>query len=117
MNTSVRFAAISFALALGVSGVSIAGYAMPQHMANAPAEQAAIDDIIQARTALSHGRPIAALTDTENAETVLLNAEQAGSIQDPEATLAALSWADSDLQLGWSAAAASELDTAITDLG
>ena len=85
MSTRIRIAALSLALTLGLPACSFAAYAMPQHMANALAEQAAIDDIIQARAALSYGRPIAALTDTENAETLLLNAEQAGSIQCLEA--------------------------------
>jgi hypothetical protein len=115
-------AAISFAVALGLPAGSIAAYPLPPYQADAQAKHNAIDDIAGAQTFLSYGHPIAALTDTENAETVLLNAQQAGRLRYPETrTLAALSWADRDLQSGrygiaWDPAAASALNTAAADL-
>jgi hypothetical protein len=118
MNTGLRFAAISLAVALALPGNAIAAYLMPQNPTTAQVQQNAIDDITSAQSALSQERGIAALTDTENAETVLLNAQQAGNLQYPEArALYALSWADSDLQNGWNSAAALALNDAITDLG
>src|SRR6202008_4540667 len=81
MNTGLRFAAISLAVALALPGNAIAAYLMLQNPTTAQVQQNAIDDITSAQSALSQERGIAALTDTENAETVLLNAQQAGNLQ------------------------------------
>jgi hypothetical protein len=89
MSTRIRIADLSLALTPGLTGVQLCRLRNAAAHGNALAEQAATDDIIQARAALSYGRPIAAVTDTENAETLLLNAEQACSIQYPEAALTA----------------------------
>ena len=121
MTKDFRWAAFSFAIALGLPAVSVA-YPLPPYQAGAQPRQNAIDHIVGAETALSSGHPITALTDAENAETVLLNAQQAGSLQYPEArTLVALSSADRDLQTGrygagWDPAAAAALNTAAADL-
>ena len=117
MNIGLTFAAVSLAAALGWSKCVIAANATPQNPAAPQVEQNALDDNTGAQSALSQGRGIAALTDTENAETVLLNARQAGNLRYPEErTTDALSRADSDLQNGWNSAAASALNNAITDL-
>jgi len=117
MSTSLRLTALFLALSLSLPACSIAAHATPQNLMRAQVEQGTIDDITGAQAALSNGHPIAALTDTENAETTLLNAQQAGILPYTEIrTLTALSWADSDLQNGLNGAAASELQTAFTDL-
>lgn len=89
----------------------------PQSRLGALAKRTAFGDMNAAESAIDYGRPIAALTDTENAETVLLNGQQAGVVPYPETrTLAALSAADRDLQTPWGdAAAASALNTARAD--
>ena len=118
MNIGLRFAAISLALALVLPGSAIAAYAMPQNPTSAQVQQNAFDDITSAQSALSQGREIAAITDTENAETVLLNAQQVGNLWYPEGrAIYALSWADSDLQNGWNYPAALALNNAVADLG
>ena len=90
----------------------------PQSPLGRLAERSALGDMSAAESALDHERPIAALTDAENAETVLLNGQQARVLPYPEShTLAALSMADRDLQAPWgSAAAASALHNALADL-
>jgi hypothetical protein len=90
----------------------------PQSRLGTLAERTAFGDMKAAEAALNQGRPIAALTDTENAETVLLNGQQAGVPPHPATrTLAALSAADRDLQTPWGTpAAASALHTALADL-
>jgi hypothetical protein len=121
MTRDFKWAAFSFAVALGLPAVGLA-HPLPPSQAGVQAKRNAIEDIAGAQTALSSGHPITALTDTQNAETVLLNAQQAGSLQYPEVrTLAALSSADRDLQTGrygaaWDPAAASALNTAAADL-
>lgn len=99
-------------------GVAVYPAYEPQSPLGRLAEQSALGDMRAAESALDHGRPIAALTDTENAETVLLNGQQAGVLPYPEThTLAALSAADWDLQTPWgSAAAASALHNALAGL-
>ena len=99
-------------------GVAVYPAYQPQSPLGRLAEQSALGDMSAAESALDHGGPIAALTNTENAETVLLNGQQAGVLPYPEThTLAALSAADRDLQTPWgSAAAASALHTALADL-
>ena len=118
MNPGLRFAAMSLAVALALPGIAIAAATMPENPTSAQVQQNIIDDITGAQSALSQGRGIAALNDTENAETLLLNAQQVGNLPYPEErAIDALSWADSDLQSGWNSAAAVALNNAIADLG
>jgi hypothetical protein len=111
VRTVLPTAAVGLPLVFGLPACSVAAAVMPQYP-----QQSTVDDIAGAQSALSQGRGIAALTDTENAETVLLNGQQAGAVA-PLRTLAALSRADSDLQSGSNAAAAAALNTAAVDLG
>jgi hypothetical protein len=111
MQRVLPTAAVCLALVFGLPAWSVAAAAMPQYP-----RQSAVDAIAGAQSALAQGRGIAALTDTENAETLLLNGQQAGAVA-PERTLTALARADSDLQYGGYAAAAAALHTAAVDLG
>jgi hypothetical protein len=89
----------------------------PQNGLRATAEQTIIDNVAAAQSALASGRPIAALSDTENGEVAILNGREAGVLPPEQRTLSALDATDRDLQTPWGdAAAASELDTAMADL-
>jgi hypothetical protein len=133
MNPGSGLAAICFAAALGLSGALTAACAQttqasgpyypqngayyPQNGLRAQAEQAIIDDVAAAQSDLSSGLPIAALSNTGDAEVTLLNGREAGVLPRENRTFAALDAADRDLQTPWGdAAAASELNTAVADL-
>jgi hypothetical protein len=122
MKQGSGLAALCFAAALGLSGALTAACAQmmpyyPQNSLRAQAEQAIIDDVAAAQSAIASGRPIAALSDTGDAEATLLNAREAGVLPPEQRTLSALDAADRDLQTPWrDTAAASELNTALADL-
>jgi hypothetical protein len=99
---------LSLAALLGAAGL-VFGFGAPVDAAPMPAtppqaqmtvadEQHALDDIAKARDDLDHGRRRAALNRAEDAETVLLNAQEAG-IQRPQA-LKALETAEDALRHG-----------------
>ncbi len=108
-------AAAACGLVLGSLGLSASVFAMPDYGAAVSAEQNALDDMVAARAALSHNRAPAAIEQEERAETVLLNAQQAGTYRDPPA-LGALEQAHADLLHGKTKEAQAQIVIAEDDL-
>jgi hypothetical protein len=108
IRTPVIEALLSAALVAAIVGLA----PLVAHAAAAPAaketamagkaaadEQRAIDDIVGARDALDRGRVHTAMACTEQAETILLNAQQSSAYRDPGA-LKALETVDASLRHG-----------------
>ena len=117
MKTGYCVAAASLAAAIILPSLSVAADASFGGLGQARTDQSAIDDITAAQVALSHGRVRAALTDTGNAETVLLNARYTGFLLNPQTrSINQLAWADTDEQNGHYPAAAAALTRAVNEL-
>ena len=91
--------AVILASGLGIAGSAKAADGQPTtQMQNAAAdEQTVLRDILGAEADVTHGRRLSTLNHVEEAETTLLNAQQAGEYHAPQA-LAALEQAKADLR-------------------
>jgi hypothetical protein len=78
-------------------------------------EQRALDEVVRAQIDLNHGHRKAAMHRAAKAETLLLNAQQAGTYNDPR-SLAALEQAHSALLQGHAQDAAVALRAAESNL-
>ena len=91
--------------------VAMAAFAGQTLAATTPA-----DDLKAARSELSHGKVNAALTNTEMAETALLNLQQAGD-KSGDAALDSVQKAHHDLMAKDREAAKADIESALTALG
>ena len=103
------------AVATALLAASAPAYATSRLQTATQDEQRVIDDIVYADTALLHGQRSVARSDVGQAETVLLNAQQADGYRDPQ-SLAALIRAHTDLLNGKTQGARKALSTAENDL-
>jgi hypothetical protein len=108
--TSIRHL-LAAAGAAALMGIALPALAAPRTQAAAQDEQRALDAIVRAQIDLKRHQGAAARNDAAKAETVLLNAQQAGTYKDLR-SLAALERAHRDfLARQWSGAA-TQLKTA-----
>jgi hypothetical protein len=110
---------LPYVLALGLAaaalGAAVPAGAMTRVQAGTEAEQQVLDDMVRAQVDLGHHWNTAALDNAGNAETVLLNAQQAGIYNDPK-SLAAIERAQVDLRGQSAHSSAPALRTAESDL-
>ena len=81
----LRNAAAALAVAVTFAGFCAAAQATPPAAARHLDRQHTLNDIIQAEIAIGHRHAAQALVRTGRAETVLLNAQQAGELKAPQA--------------------------------